>query len=119
MSTGFDKSKRLPVKNILSDDLLRLASTIEQCWRTATDVLGRFGSAARGDHIYRAGHPVGQLLRTVYLCDYFVLPEFRRPRYQVFDRGESVHALQHQICTQALPSRRGRRPEELIATSGH
>jgi hypothetical protein len=38
--------------------------------------------------------------------------------YQVLERGESVHALQRQICTQALPARRGRRAEELIATSG-
>jgi TnpA family transposase len=100
------------------DDLLRLVATIEQGWRTATDVLERFGSAARGDRIYRAGHALGQLLRTVYLCDYFTLPDFRRSVYQVLERGESVHALQRQICTQALPAKRGRRAEELIATSG-
>ena len=58
------------------------------------------------------------MLRTVYLCDYFTLPDFRRTVHQVLDRGESVHALQRQICTQALPSQRGRRIEELIATSG-
>jgi TnpA family transposase len=60
------------------DDLLRLASTIEQGWQTAKDVLERFGTAARGDRIYRAGHALGQLLRTVYLCDNFTLPDFRR-----------------------------------------
>jgi hypothetical protein len=37
---------------------------------------------------------------------------------QVLERGESVHALQRQICTQELPPKRGRRAEELIATSG-
>ena len=31
----------------------------------------------RGDRIYQAGHALGQLLRTVYLCDYFALPDFR------------------------------------------
>jgi Tn3 transposase DDE domain len=36
----------------------------------------------------------------------------------VLERGESVHALQRQICAQALPAKRGRRAEELIATSG-
>ena len=46
------------------------------------------------------------------------LPDFRRPLYRVLERGESVHALQRQICTQPLPAKRGRRPEELIATSG-
>ena len=60
----------------------------------------------------------GQLLRTVYLCDYFTLPDFRRSVYHVLERGESVHALQRQICTQALPPKRGGRAEELVATSG-
>jgi TnpA family transposase len=100
------------------DDLLRLVATIEEGWRTATDVLEHFGSAARGDRTYRAGHALGQLIRTVYLCDYFTLPEFRRSLYRVLERGESVHALQRQICTQPLPAKRGRRTEELIATSG-
>ena len=100
------------------DDLLRVAATIDEGWRSATDVLERFGSAARGDRIYQAGHALGQLLRTVYLCDYFALPDFRRPLYRVLERGESVHALQRQICTQPLPAKRGRRAEELIATSG-
>ena len=99
-------------------DLLHLAATIEEGWRTATEVLERFGGAARGDRIHRAGHALGQLLRTVYLCDYFTMPDFRRPLYRVLERGESVHALQRQICTQPLPAKRGRRTEELIATSG-
>jgi len=100
------------------DDLLRLCATIEEGWRTATEVLERFGSATRGDRIHRAGNALGQLLRTVYLCDYFTLPDFRRPLYRVLERGESVHALQRQICTQPLPAKRGRRAEELIATPG-
>jgi TnpA family transposase len=100
------------------DELLRVAATIDEGWRSATEVLERFGSAARGDRIYRAGHALGQLLRTVYLCDYFTLPDFRRPLYRVLERGESVHALQRHICTQPLPAKRGRRTEELIATSG-
>jgi hypothetical protein len=33
------------------DDLLPLAAHIEQGWPTTTDVLERFGSAARGDRI--------------------------------------------------------------------
>lgn len=65
-----------------------------------------------------AGTALGQLLRTIYLCDYFTLPDFRRSVHQVLDRGESVHALQRQICSQSLPVRRGRRIEELVATSG-
>ena len=100
------------------DQLLQVAATIEEGWRSATDVLERFGSAARGDLTYAAGTAAGQLQRTVYLCDYFTLPEFRRPLHHVLERGESVHALQRQICTQPLPSKRGRNADELIATSG-
>lgn len=100
------------------DQLLHVAATIEEGWRSATDVLEQFGSAARGDLTYRAGSAAGQLQRTVYLCDYFTLPDFRRPLHHVLERGESVHALQRQICAQPLPSRRGRNAEELIATSG-
>jgi hypothetical protein len=66
----------------------------------------------------RIRRALGQLLRTAYLCDYFTLPDFRRSVYQELERGESVHALQRQICTQALPAERGRRAEELLATSG-
>ena len=100
------------------DELLRLIATIEQGWRSATDVLERFGSCARGDPLHRAGHALGQLIRTVYLCDYFALSDFRRSVHQVLNRSESAHALQRQICARALPARRGRRVEELIATSG-
>lgn len=100
------------------DELLRVVATIEHGWRSATEVLEQFGSSARGDCIHRAGHALGQLIRTVYLCDYFALRDFRRSVHQVLNRGESVHALQRQICAQALPARRGRRAEELIATSG-
>lgn len=100
------------------DEYLRLVATIEQGWRSATDVLERFGSSARTDPAHRAGHALGQLIRTIYLCDYYTLPEFRRSVHQVLNRGESVHALQRQICARALPARRGRRAEDLIATSG-
>jgi TnpA family transposase len=100
------------------DEFLRVVASIEQGWRTATEVLERFGSSARGDPAHRAGHALGQLIRTAYLCDYFTLPEFRRSVHQILSRGESVHALQRQICARALPAHRGRRIEELISTSG-
>jgi TnpA family transposase len=100
------------------DELLHVAATIEEGWRSATDVLERFGSAARGDLTYAAGTAAGQLQRTIYLCDYFTLPEFRHPLHHVLERGESVHALQRHICSQPLPAKRGRNAEELIATSG-
>ena len=74
--------------------------------------------AARHGSIYRAGHSLGQLLRTMHPCDWFTIPAYRGPLYHVLERGESVHALQRQISTGALPAKRGRRNEELIAISG-
>jgi TnpA family transposase len=76
-----------------------VATTVSQNTlpHSATDVLERFGLAARGDRVYRAGRALEQLLRAVYLSDYFTLPDFRRSVYRVLERGESVHTLQRQI----------------------
>ncbi len=98
--------------------LLRVAATIDEGWTSATQLLERFGSAARGEDLYRAGTALGQLLRTIYLCDYFTLPDFRRGIHRILDRGESVHALQRIIHYGAIPVARGRDPVELGVISG-
>jgi TnpA family transposase len=95
-----------------------VVATIDEGWASATQLLERFGSAARGEDIYRAGTSLGQLLRTIYLCDYFTLPEFRRTIHRILDRGESVHALQRIIHTDSIPAARGRDPAELGVISG-
>jgi TnpA family transposase len=98
--------------------LLRVAATIDEGWTSATQLLERFGSAARGEDVYRAGTALGQLLRTVYLCDYFTLPDFRREIHRILDRGESVHALQRVIHFGSIPVARGRDPAQLGVISG-
>jgi hypothetical protein len=65
-----------------------------------------------------AGTALGQVLRTVYLCDYFTLPDFRREIHRILDRGESVHALQRIIHYGSIPVARGRDPMELGVISG-
>jgi hypothetical protein len=85
---------------------------------SAVHVLERFGSAAQGDPIYRAAKMLGRLLRTIYLCDYFTKPVFRREIHRVLNRGESVHTLQRAIHSGEIPHDRGRRPEEMHAISG-
>ena len=40
---------------------------------------------------------VSKLLRTVFLCDYFVNEAFRRELLRVLNRGEAVNALQRSI----------------------
>ena len=61
---------------------------------------------------------LGRLLRTIYLCDYFTKPVFRREIHRVLNRGESVHTLQRAIHSGEIPHARGRRPEEMLAISG-
>ena len=100
------------------DDLLRVSASIGNGTVSAVLVLQRFGSAAQGDRLYRAAKTVGRLLRTIYLCDYFTEPEFRREIHRVLNRGESVHTLQRAIHFGEVPQERGRRAEEMIAISG-
>jgi TnpA family transposase len=100
------------------DDLLRVAASINNGTVSAVLVLQRFGSAAQGDRLYRAAKMLGRLLRTIYLCDYFAKPEFRREIHRVLNRGESVHTLQRAIHFGEIPQERGRRAEEMIAISG-
>ena len=61
--------------------------------------LQRFGSAAQGDPVHRAGDQLGKLLRTLFLCDYFSNVAFRRELHTLLNRGESVHQLQRAIYT--------------------
>jgi TnpA family transposase len=100
------------------ETLLRISASISNGTVSAVLVLERFGSAAQGDPIYRAAKMLGRLLRTIYLCDYFTKPAFRREIHRVLNRGESVHTLQRAIHSGEIPHDRGRRPEELPAISG-
>ena len=53
--------------------------------------------------VYLAGTSLGKLLRTIYLCDYYTLPEFRDEIYRTLERSESVHALQRAIHIGTIP----------------
>jgi Tn3 transposase DDE domain len=57
---------------------------------SAVLVLERFGSSAQLDPIYRATKMLGRLLRTIYLCDYFTKPAFRREIRRVLNRRSLV-----------------------------
>jgi len=98
--------------------LLRLVATFEEGWTSATQLLEFFGSAARGEGVYLAGTSLGKLLRTIYLCDYYTLPDFRHEIYRTLERGESVHALQRAIHIGTIPVRRGRDLAEFGVVSG-
>jgi TnpA family transposase len=100
------------------DDILRAAASIGSGRVSAVTLLQRLGSAAGGDALYRAADHLGKLLRTIFLCDYFAQPEFRREIHTLLNRGESVHQLQRAIYYGRIAPERGRRTEEMVAISG-
>lgn len=100
------------------DELLRLVASIQTGRVSAVVALQRFGSAARGDPIFRAADNLGRLLRSLFLCDYFSNAEFRREIHTLLNRGESVHQLQRVIYSGKISAERGRRHDEMVAISG-
>lgn len=99
------------------DELLRLASSVQQEWVPATFAMDRFGSAAKGDPIYEAGVGLGKLLLTLYLCDYLTKHDFQREVGRLLSQGESIHILQRAIHSKPLGAKTGRDIEELTAVS--
>lgn len=100
------------------DGFVRVLASIEDGSTSAVLAMERYGSAAKGDTTYNAGTNLGRLLRTVYLCDYFSNPVFRRELHRILNHGESVHSLKRAIYTGRMAPSRGRRTEELVAISG-
>lgn len=100
------------------DELVRVAASMESGKVSATIALARFGTAAQGDPVYAAGVALGRLIRSLYLCDYFLDADFRREINRILAHGESIHTLQRAICTGSYSKPRGARQEELIALSG-
>ena len=100
------------------DQLVRIAASIQAGTSTAVLIFARFGSAARGDPLHRAATELGNLLRAVYLCDYFTNPVFRIEIRRILYHGESVHTLQRGIHYGSLATKRGRTTDELVAISG-
>lgn len=100
------------------DDLVRLTSSIDTGHTTATVALARFGSAASDSPIYRAGVHLGRLIRSIYLCDYFLSEELRRTVHRILVHGEALHTLQRAINAGTFSKPRGQREEELHAVSG-
>jgi TnpA family transposase len=68
--------------------------------------------------LQRAADQLGRLLRTLFLCDYFANPAFRREIHTLLNRGESVHQLQRAIYYGKIAHDRGRRTDEMKAISG-
>jgi TnpA family transposase len=112
--------RRVSVKAIERgwDDLVRLAASIRAGKVSAAHAIHRLGSAAVGDPLHRAAEHLGRLLRTLFLCDYLAMPDYRREIHTLLNRGESVHQLQRAIHGGQVAPERGRRRQEMAAISG-
>jgi len=100
------------------DDLVRLVASIRAGKVSAVHAIHRLGSAAIGDPLHSAADHLGGLLRTLFLCDYLTITDFRREILTLLSRGESVHQLQRAIHGGQIAQDRGRRRQEMVAISG-
>jgi len=99
------------------DAMVHLFASVHSGHSSAITVLARYGSAARGDPLYEAMVHVGKLLRTVFLCDYFVNEAFRRELLRVLNRGEAVNALKRAIYVGRVASYQAKQHEEMQAVA--
>lgn len=99
------------------DPMVHLFASVYSGHSSAITVLARYGSAARGDPLYEAMVQVGKLLRTVFLCDYFVIEAFRRELLRVLNRGEAVNALKRSIYVGRVASYQAKQHEEMQAVA--
>lgn len=115
-ATVNDLSERAIIKGW--DELLRLIASIRMGRVSPKFVLEKMGSAAQGDPLHKAADHLGRLLRSLYLCDFFSNPDFRREIHTLLNRGESVHQLQRAVFHGRVMPERGRRRDEMRAISG-
>jgi TnpA family transposase len=99
------------------EQIVHLVASVHSGHTSATHVTARFGSASRGDPLYEAIVHLGRLLRTVFLCDYFLNDVFRRELLRVLNRGEAVNALKRAIYTGRIASRQAKQSEEMQAVA--
>lgn len=85
--------------------LLRMVATFESAWTSATQLLGIYGSAARGKGVYLAGNSLGKLLtpKSSTTTD----KGERSPRWQPKNFGRCTPAT---YCAMTFSNRSGSRP---------
>ncbi|HDC7066959.1 TPA: transposase, partial [Staphylococcus aureus] len=100
------------------DEFLRVLASIRIGRISAELALQQIGSTSRTEKAHKAAEHLGRLLRSIFLCDYVTIEDFRREIHTLLSRGESVHLLQRAIYSGRVPHERGRRGDEMKAISG-
>ncbi|MEQ9152787.1 MAG: Tn3 family transposase [Parvibaculum sp.] len=100
------------------DGLLHLVASLEAGYGSPATIIERHGSAAQGTPVYECGTYLGKVLRSLFLLDYLIKPEFRREVHRLLSQGESVHQLQRALMAGRIEARHGRTLTEAAAISG-
>jgi len=100
------------------DDLLKLVASLKAGYGSASTIIDRHGSAARGMPVYECGTVLGKILRTLFLLDYLVNPGFQHEVHRSLNQGESVHPLQRALMAGRIEAKHGRTSQEMTAISG-
>ena len=100
------------------DGLQHIAASLQSGYGSAATIIDRHGSAARGNPVYECGTLVGKVMRSVFMLDYLVNPEFRREVHRLLAQGESLHALQRALLAGRIEAKHGRAEDDANAISG-
>jgi TnpA family transposase len=112
-------SARVNLQHIRShwEQIVHLVASVHSGHTSAINVTARFGSASRGDPFYEAVVHLGRLLRTVFLCDYFLNDVFRRELLRVLNRCETVNSLKRAIYTGRVATHQAKEFDEMQAVA--
>ena len=100
------------------DGLKHIAASLQSGYGSAATIIERHGSAARGNPVYECGTLIGKVMRSVFMLDYLVNPEFRREINRLLAQGESLHALQRTLLAGRIEAKHGRTEDDANAISG-
>lgn len=100
------------------EGLLHLILSLKTGHSSAATIIDRHGSAAKGTAVYEAGTLLGKILRSLFLLDYLIKPDFRREVHRTLSQGESVHLLQRAILAGRIEAKQGRKLIEIASISG-
>ena len=103
------------IRSHWEQQIVHLVASLHSGHTSATHVTARFGSASRGDPLYEAIVHLGRVLRTVFLCDYFLNDVFRRELLRVLNRGKAVNSLKRAIYTGRIASHQAKQSDEMQA----
>ena len=100
------------------DGFQHIAASLQSGYGSAATIVERHGSAARGNPVYECGTLIGKVMRSVFMLDYLVNPEFRREIHRLLAQGESLHALQRALLAGRIEAKHGRTEDDANAISG-